>query len=292
MKAAKPVKPRFGVRARTRLGQHFLADTGILEEIAAAADLQAEDTVLEIGPGTGVLTELLAQRAGRVVAVELDDRMRPTLDDLCRKYPGLSIRWGDFLDLDWQDLGLDATWSQTKVVANIPYYVTTPILLKLLQADALERTPLEQVPPRAAAIVLMVQREVAERLRAAPGTPAYGSLSIVVQYAAEVEFCFGVPRSAFVPRPKVDSAVVRLLPRVKPLLPVANPRIFFRVVRSAFGQRRKILPNALLAAGFDRTALEGAFAATGIAPTRRGETLAMAEFANLAKQLEELSCGS
>lgn len=271
------------VRARRRLGQNFLSNPAILERIADSAGITPEDTVLEIGPGTGLLTRHLARRAGQVVAVEIDERMKPDLDLVCRDHPNVRVVWGDFLKLPWADLGLPA--DRLEVVANIPYYITTPILLELLQARALEQHPLSEIAPRARAIVLMVQQEVAERMRAHPASKDYGSLSVLVQYAAAVERCFLVPRGAFVPRPKVDSAVVRLLPRREPPVAVADPRTFFRVVRGAFGQRRKTLMNALLGASFDREALTTAFEAAGIDPGRRGETLSIAEFAALSGAL-------
>ena len=291
----QPDAPVIAVRARRRLGQNFLVDPGVAPRIAAAAEIAPGDTVLEIGPGTGLLTRQLLERARRVVAVEIDERMKPDLDALGREHASLNVIWGDFLKLGWQDLGLDEASAETeaaagprstlRVVANIPYYITTPILLELLQARQLETRPLTEVVPRAEAIVLMVQKEVAERMIAVPGTKDYGSLSVLVQYAAEVEIAFGVPRTAFVPRPKVDSAVVRLKPRRSPPVVVASPATLFRVVRGAFGQRRKTLMNALRAAAFDKTALERAFDATGIDPGRRGETLDLAEFARLADAL-------
>ena len=286
--------PVIAVRARRRLGQNFLVDLGIAPRIADAAEIAAGDTVLEIGPGTGLLTRHLVARARRVVAVEIDERMKPDLEALGREHPNLTVIWGDFLKLGWQALGLaealaegpaGGARSAVRVVANIPYYITTPILLDLLQARQLEARPLAEVAPRAEAIVLMVQKEVAERMIAVPGTKAYGSLSVLVQYAAEVEIAFGVSRTAFVPRPEVDSAVVRLKPRRSPPVPVASPATFFRVVRGAFGQRRKILMNALLAAAFDKRALELAFDAAGIDPGRRGETLDLSEIARLADAL-------
>ncbi|MBM3269663.1 MAG: 16S rRNA (adenine(1518)-N(6)/adenine(1519)-N(6))-dimethyltransferase RsmA [Candidatus Sericytochromatia bacterium] len=270
------------VRAKRRLGQHFLRDEGILARVAEAADLTRDDTVLEIGPGTGALTTHLLDRAGRVVAVELDERMRPVLGVLETTRPEFRVVWGDFLKLSWADLGLTRP---IKVVANIPYYITTPILLKLLQAREIEERPLSEVPPLAERFVVMVQDEVADRMLASPGTKAYGSLSVIVQYAATVERVFRVPRHAFVPRPQVESAVLRLFPRTNPPASVSHPRTFFRVVRGGFGQRRKTLLNALLAAGFPREALIAAGRDAGIDLGRRGETLSSAEFAALADRL-------
>ncbi len=270
------------VRAKRRLGQHFLRDEDILARIADAAELTRADTVLEIGPGTGNLTMQLLDRAGKVVAVEIDERMRPLLGVVETTRPEFRVVWGDFMKLSWADLGLEG---QVKVVANIPYYITTPILLKLLQAREIEERPLSEVPPLAERFVIMVQDEVAERIIASPGTKAYGSLSVIMQYAARVERVFKVPRHAFVPRPQVDSAVLRLFPRTAPPVPVDDPRIFFRAVRGSFGQRRKTLSNALMAAAFSRERILAGCAKAGIDPGRRGETLTLADFAALARGL-------
>jgi len=270
------------LRAKHRLGQHFLKDERVLEHIAAAAELTPQDTVLEIGPGTGSLTTHLLDAAGQVVAVELDERMRPILGVLETTRDNFRVVWGDFLKIAWADLGLQPP---IKVVANIPYYITTPILLALLQAKAIEITPLDQVPPLAERFVIMVQEEVADRMLAQPGSKAYGSLSVIVQYAARVEKVLRVPRHAFVPRPQVESAVLRLFPRSEPPVAVADPHLFFRVVRGSFGQRRKTLQNALMAAAFPRDALLAACRTAGIDPGRRGETLSLPEFAALAKAL-------
>lgn len=276
------------VRARHRLGQHFLRDERILDQIVRAADLSGADTVVEIGPGTGALTEKLLDRAGQVVAIEIDQRMRPVLGVLEKSRGNLRVVWGDFMKLEWTDLGIAGPAGRggaVKVVANIPYYITTPILLKLLQAPRLETMPLEEVAPLAERFVIMVQEEVAERMLATPGSKSYGSLSVIVQYAASVERVCKVPRHAFVPRPKVESTVLRLFPRSRPPVDVSDPRVFFRVVRGAFGQRRKTLLNALVAAGFPRDCTLAACAAAGIDPGRRGETLSLAEFATLAARI-------
>lgn len=240
--------------------------------------------MVEIGAGTGVLTERLVKtRARRIVALELDPRMEPGLRILAALYPALQLVMGDVLALPWGALGLDE--GPVKVVGNLPYYITTPILQRLIQADSLAREPLASVPPLAARIVLMVQQEVADRMGAPPGGKSYGSLSVLVQYACAVERVLSVPRSAFSPRPQVDSAVVALVPRRDAIVDVAVPATFFRVVRGAFGQRRKTLQNALLAAGFLREPLRAAAISCDIDVGRRGETLSLGEFACLANGL-------
>lgn len=270
------------VSPRRRLGQHFLRDEQVLRCIADAAQLENNDTVVEIGPGTGALTRQLLMRAGRVVAVELDDRFRPYLELLALDWPSLIVVWGNFMKLNWANLPLR---DPVKVVANIPYYITTPILLKLLQVPSIEVLPLRAVKPLASCLVVMVQAEVADRMEASPGSKAYGSLSILMQYAASVERVLSVPASAFTPRPEVDSAVLRLIPRSTPCVDLAAPKVFFRVVRGAFGQRRKTLCNALMAAGFTKDELLAALNTAELDPMRRGENLSIAEFARLANAL-------
>jgi 16S rRNA (adenine1518-N6/adenine1519-N6)-dimethyltransferase len=272
-----------GFRTKKRFGQNFLKDPAIPAAIVEAAELTKADRVLEIGPGQGALTRGLLEAAGEVVAVELDTRLAPTLEALQAEQPHLRVVWGDFLATTFAELGLSETG--TKVIANIPYYITSPILLKLLHADTIERAPLETVPEWPERIILMVQAEVAHRLLAKPGTKDYGSLSVICQYAAEISQVVRVPRTAFVPRPQVDSMVVMLKPRKTPPIDVQDPKRFFQVVRAAFGLRRKTLSNALKGAGFEQAKLAAAFAATGIDPVRRGETLSLEEFAALARAL-------
>lgn len=270
---------KHGFVLKKSLGQNFLIDRNILLNIVEAAELEAADGVLEIGPGIGALTEQLARRAGSVVAIELDGRLLPILEESLAGYPNVSIVHGDVLKVDlvklFQDRFRDA--ERVKVVANLPYYVTTPIIMKLLE----ERLPISS-------IVVMIQKEVAERLSAGPGTKDYGSLSIAVQYYSEAETVAFVPRTAFLPQPNVDSAVVRLRLREYPSVKVEDERWFFEVVHAAFAQRRKTLANNLLGRFLpkDRRAeLEAILASCGIDPGRRGETLSLEEFARLSDAL-------
>lgn len=270
-------------RHKKRLGQNFLTDSSIAERIVEAAKLSSEDQVVEIGPGKGVLTKRMASRAKRVVAVELDEQLKEVQD--FGGFPNIEVVWGDFLKTDWDTLPLEP--GPVKVVANIPYYITSPIIQKLLQADEIETRPLAEVPPLAQSIVIMIQKEVADRILAEPGTKDYGSLSIFCQYAARIERVLKVPAGAFFPPPKVDSTVIRLSPRTEPAVEVQNPQTFFRLVRAAFSQRRKTLSNCLLANGFEREAFEGAAQEAGIDLRRRGETLSIKEYAALANRLEK-----
>lgn len=273
-------------RAKHRLGQNFLHDERVRDQIVAAAELAPTDQVLEIGPGRGFLTgALIAAGPARVVAVELDRTLAPFMDVLTTVHPDrFKLVWGDFLKTPWDALGLDPA-QPVKVVANIPYYITTPILLQLLQADRLAKEPLAAVQPLAERIILMVQWEVAKRLMAKPGGKDYGSLTLIARLAAEVEVVTKVPAGAFKPRPEVDSAVVMLKPRRVPAVEVQDAPTLSRIIRGSFQQRRKTLQNGLLAAGVPRDHLTAAAGAIGLDLGRRAETLSLEEFAALANAL-------
>lgn len=263
------------------LGQHFLVDERVLDRIIDAAELDGSTGVLEIGPGMGALTERLADRAGWVLAVEIDGRLIPILRKLFVDRPRVTVVHGDALQVDLKAL-MDrhlGSAERFSVVANLPYYATSPILMRLLE----ERLPLDR-------IVVMIQKEVAERIMAEPGTKEYGSLSVAVRYFAEVFRVCGVPRNCFVPRPQVDSAVIGLRIRREPLVSVRNEPLFFRMVRAAFSQRRKTLANALsssLFGGKRKAELENLLKEIGIDPNRRGETLTLEEFAQVSDILDQ-----
>lgn len=263
------------------LGQHFLVDERVLDRIIDAAELDGSTGVLEIGPGMGALTERLADRAGWVLAVEIDGRLIPILRELFVDRPRVTVVHGDALQVDLKAL-MDrhlGSAERFSVVANLPYYATSPILMRLLE----ERLPLDR-------IVVMIQKEVAERIMAEPGTKEYGSLSVAVRYFAEVFRVCGVPRNCFVPRPQVDSAVIGLWIRREPLVSVRNEPLFFRMVRAAFSQRRKTLANALsssLFGGKRKAELENLLKEIGIDPNRRGETLTLEEFAQVSDILDQ-----
>ncbi|MDN4593463.1 16S rRNA (adenine(1518)-N(6)/adenine(1519)-N(6))-dimethyltransferase RsmA [Polycladomyces subterraneus] len=270
---------RHQIALKKSLGQNFLTDAHVIGKIIRAAELDEETGVIEIGPGIGALTERLAESAGGVVAVELDDRLVPILREQFLGQSRVSIVHGDAMKVDFRRLIGEHLNGLTKyaVVANLPYYITSPILMRLLE----ERLPLSH-------IVVMIQKEVAERLRAKPGTKDYGSLTVAVQYFAEVSWVATVPRHVFVPRPNVDSAVIRLSVRPEPAVQVRDEALFFRVVRAAFNQRRKTLSNALstlLSDGKNKEALNRWLEEAGIDPRRRGETLSLEEFARLADGL-------
>jgi 16S rRNA (adenine1518-N6/adenine1519-N6)-dimethyltransferase len=273
--AVRDLLRRYDIRPSRRRGQNFLIDRGALNRVLAAAELAPEDEVLEIGPGLGVLTRALAERCRRVVAVEVDERLAGALEtETLAGLENVELVRADFLELDLGSL-LGRFSSRVKVVANIPYSITSPAIARLLEhADRLER------------IVLMVQKEVAERLAALPGTEAYGSLTLLAQFYADVELLGTVSRRCFLPAPEVDSAIIRLRLLPQPRVPDVDPERFFAVVHAAFGQRRKTLLNSLSGSrelGWTREQATAALAAARIDPHRRGETLALEEFARLAR---------
>jgi 16S rRNA (adenine1518-N6/adenine1519-N6)-dimethyltransferase len=272
-RAVSDLLQRHAVRTNKSLGQNFLLDKNTLERIVSAAKLTGDESVLEIGPGLGALTRILAERAASVTAVEIDAGFVRVLAETVGDLENVHVEHADFLKLDL------TTWARANltplpatVVANVPYYITSPLLVSLLRTGELWRT-----------IVVLVQKEIADRLRAGPGTPEYGSLSVFAQVHAEVDVVGAVPRGAFYPPPKVDSAIVRFTPRPRPPVPISDPRLFEQVVRAAFGQRRKTLSNALTAVpDWTRETALAALGAAGVDPRRRGETLTVADFAAIA----------
>lgn len=274
----KEILEKYGFSFKKSLGQNFLVDTNILHNIVDEADLTKKKGAIEIGPGIGALTEQLGRAAGKVMAIEIDQRLLPILQDTLSPFDNIEVVHGDVLELDLRSLITEklAGVEKLSVVANLPYYVTTPILMKLLE----ERLPLEN-------IVVMIQKEVAERIAAKPGTKDYGSLSVAAQFYAETEVAMIVPASVFIPRPNVDSAVIRLKVRDRPQVEVDDQDVFFRVVRCSFAQRRKTLLNNLMNGLFLKTQKDEVIqmlSDIGIEPTRRGETLSIEEFARLANE--------
>ncbi|MBY0164054.1 16S rRNA (adenine(1518)-N(6)/adenine(1519)-N(6))-dimethyltransferase RsmA [Paenibacillus lautus] len=275
----KEIISRHGFSFKKSLGQNFLIDQNILYKIVEAAGLDGEKGALEIGPGIGALTEKLAQTAGTVTAVEIDQRLIPILREVLEPYENVRVHHGDVLKVDLHELFRQdfGDVSKVSVVANLPYYVTTPILMKLLE----EKLPLEN-------IVVMIQKEVAERMAAAPGSKDYGSLSIAVQYYSEPKLVCIVPHTVFIPQPNVESAVIRLAVREQPPVRVEDERFFFEVVQASFAQRRKTIANNLKSRFFPgegRERLEQLLQEAGIEPSRRGETLSIEEYARLSNVL-------
>ncbi|HHY98280.1 MAG TPA: 16S rRNA (adenine(1518)-N(6)/adenine(1519)-N(6))-dimethyltransferase RsmA [Firmicutes bacterium] len=270
------------VRPKKRFGQHFLKDSRYIRLIVEAAELSSDDVVLEIGPGTGVLTRELAGKAGKVIAVEVDRDLAALLQKHFAAFPNVEVICADILAINLTELlGFVIKGGRKgKVVANLPYYITTPVISMLLDhRELFER------------LVVMVQREVADRMIARPHTKDYGAFSVKIQFHSEAQVVTRVPRGAFDPAPKVDSAVVCLRLRERPAVSVINEELFFKIVRAGFGKRRKMLRNALLGSdlGFDPDLLDEAFRRTGILPSRRAESLSLGEFALLADVLAGLS---
>ena len=261
-----------------RFGQNFLIDEHVLGKILRAADIQKEDAVLEIGPGIGTMTQALADAAGRVVAVEIDDKLLPILSETLQDFDNVTVVHADILETDIRELSLKyAGGKPFKVVANLPYYITTPIIMGLLEKD---------LP--VTSITVMVQKEVAQRMQEKPGSKDYGALSLSVQYYAEPYLAANVPRNCFMPRPDVDSAVIRLTKRTAPAVEVRDPALMFRLIRASFSVRRKTLMNGLKNAGdlgFSGETLEAAVQSLGKGLTVRGETLSLQEFAALSDAL-------
>jgi len=268
-----------GLHLSKRLGQNFLVNRSHLERVVETAAVGPDDCVFEIGPGAGVLTVELAARAGRVVSVELDRGLLPVLADILQPFPNASFLHADALKLDLLALFTERFGAETrvKVVSNIPYNITSPLLERLLN-----------IKERLVSITFMVQKEVALRLAGEPGASDYGSFSVFAQYHAEVSVAGIVPRTAFFPPPNVDSAIVHLVPRAAPPVDAPSEEAFFAVSRAAFGQRRKTLSNALTNAPsleFDRETIRAALAAAGVDGGRRGETLSLDEIAAISRNL-------
>lgn len=273
---------KYGFSFKKSLGQNFLIDPNILRNIVSHADLTKDSAAIEIGPGIGALTEHLARTAGKVVAFEIDQRLLPVLADTLSPYDNVEIIHADILEANVQQIFEDQlqNYKDVMVVANLPYYVTTPILLKLL----MDRLPIR-------GMVVMMQKEVADRITASPGTKAYGSLSIAIQYYMEAEIAMIVPKAVFMPQPNVDSAVIKLTRREAPPIQVIDEEFLFKVSRGSFVQRRKTIINNLQSSLPNGKAKKDliiqALEKVGVDPTRRGETLSIEEFGKLSNELYE-----
>ncbi len=270
---------RHGFRFSKSLGQNFLTAAWVPERIAEAAGLDETTGVLEIGPGVGCLTAELARRAGKVAAIELDRDLLPVLGETLGGFDNVTVVPGDAAKMDLRALAeREFPGLRPVVCANLPYNVTTPLLTKLLEAGAF------------GTVTVMIQREVARRICAAPGCADYGAFGLFVQWHCEAEILFDVPPSCFVPQPKVTSSVIRLTKRAQPPAAVRDEALLFRVIRAAFNQRRKTLVNALSAGlGLDKALLEALLTESGFDPRVRGETLSLADFAALS---DKIFCGS
>lgn len=266
---------RFGLRMSKKLGQNFLIDAGVVQGIVDAAEIEPGDRVLEIGPGIGTLTQGLAEAGAEVKAVELDKKLPSVLEETLKSYPNVTIVPGDILKVNIPAIMGEGSF---KVAANLPYYITTPILMTLLE----RHLPITHM-------VTMVQKEVAERMVAKPGSRIYGALSVAVQYYTVPEIVLAVPPRSFIPAPEVDSVVISCKVRETPAVALQDEKMFFRVVKAAFGQRRKTLSNALKGGGLPKEQIRDAMERAGIDMTRRGETLSLEEFGRLADEFSKIA---
>lgn len=265
-----------------KFGQNFLVDTHVLDKIIEAAGVTKEDMVLEIGPGIGTMTQYLAEKARQVVAVEIDSRLIPVLEETLKDYGNVTIMNDDILKVDINRLAEEYNNGRPiKVVANLPYYITTPIIMGLFESSV----PLDN-------ITVMVQKEVADRMQVGPGTKDYGALSLAVQFYAEPYIVANVPPNCFIPRPNVGSAVIRLTRHKEPPVQVKDAKLMFRLIRASFNQRRKTLQNGLNNSpevSFTKEQIIAAIDSLGVSPTVRGEALTLEQFARLSDYLSNVS---
>ena len=272
---------KYGFAFQKKFGQNFLIDPHVLEKIIASAGVTKDDMVLEIGPGIGTMTQYLAESAGRVVAVEIDNNLIPILQETLKDYDNVTVIHNDILKVDIAELAEKYKGGRPiKVVANLPYYITTPIIMGLFESHV----PIDN-------ITVMVQKEVADRMQEGPGSKNYGALSLAVQYYAEPYIVANVPPNCFIPRPSVGSAVIRLTRHKDAPVQTKDEQMMFRLIRASFNQRRKTLQNGINNASdlhFTKEQIASAIESMGLPPAVRGETLTLEQFAKLADLLVEL----
>ncbi|RKM58890.1 16S rRNA (adenine(1518)-N(6)/adenine(1519)-N(6))-dimethyltransferase RsmA [Butyrivibrio sp. CB08] len=274
----KEVLAKYNMSAKKKFGQNFLIDSHVLEGIVEAAGVTENDCVLEIGPGIGSLTQYLCEAAGKVMAVEIDKTLIPVLADTLSEYRNVTVINEDILKVDLDTIVAENGGKPIKVVANLPYYITTPIIMKLFESGA-----------KIESITVMVQKEVADRMAAGPGNKDYGSLSLAVGYYAEANTVMDVPPSSFIPQPGVGSAVVNLVRYTEPRVTVKDEKYLFEIVRTSFNQRRKTLSNSLSnnpSLGVSRDQVQEALVKMGVDEKARGEILTLEQFAELSDILQ------
>lgn len=271
------IKQKHEFKFTKSLGQNFLTDKNIIDEIIQGAEISEDDTVVEIGPGIGVITYEAALRAKKVIAVEIDKRLIPILRETLQGTDNVTVINGDILQQDIDSFTEGEKRENIKILGNLPYYITTPIIMKLLEEGV-----------KADIITVMMQKEVADRINAGPGTKAYGAISVAVGYYCSVEKITDVPRNAFIPQPNVDSSVLRLKLRKEKPVQLNNEKLFFDCIRAGFGQRRKTLLNSMQTLqGTSKDLIKEALDAAGIDPARRAETLRLEEFAKIANEVDK-----
>lgn len=273
VKTAELVK-KYNFKFSKSLGQNFLVDDSVPRDIVSGAEVDENDLIIEIGPGVGTLTAQLLNKAKKVVAIELDNDLIPILKQEIGDNPKFELIHNDALKVDFNEIIGEE--KSVKLVANLPYYVTTPIIVKLLKENYNFKS-----------LTIMIQKEVAERMNAGPGTKDYGALSLLVQYYCNTEIIRRVPPQCFIPRPKVDSIVIRLDRLSEPKVNVENEKLFFEIIRSSFNMRRKTLWNGVKNIGLAKESLELAFEEANVDPKRRGETLTIEEFATLSDKINK-----
>lgn len=271
----REIREKYGFKFSKNLGQNFLTDKNIIDKIIESTDITEEDTVLEIGPGIGVITAEAAQKAKKVIAVEVDSSLMPILKETLREYENVRVINEDVLKLDINKIIEEEKAEKVKIIGNLPYYITTPIIMKLLDEEV-----------KAESITVMMQKEVADRIKAGPGSKAYGAISAAVQYSCTAEKVTDVPKTVFVPQPKVDSVVLKLKIRGEKAVEVQDKELFFECIRAGFGQRRKTLLNSLQTVkGTDRETIASSLEAAGIDMRRRAETLTLEEFGKISNEV-------
>ena len=275
------VLQKYNFAFQKRFGQNFLIDTHVLEKIIASANITKDDFVLEIGPGIGTMTQYLAEAAREVAAVEIDNTLIPILADTLKDWDNVTVINNDVLKVDLRQLAIEKNGGRPiKVVANLPYYITTPIIMGLFE----NKVPIDS-------ITIMVQKEVADRMQVGPGTKDYRALSLAVQYYAKPQIVANVPPHCFMPRPKVGSAVIRLEKYEQPPVQVKDEKLMFRIIRASFNQRRKTLVNGLKNSqelSFTKEEIEKALTVCGLSLNVRGEALTLEQFAELANAFYDL----
>lgn len=275
--AIKDIRLRHGFKFSKSLGQNFLTDKNIIDRIIEGAGVGSDDTVIEIGPGIGVITGEAAKRAKRVIAVEIDKSLIPILEETLGEFNNVTVINEDVLKVDISALTAGENPDNIKIMGNLPYYITTPIIMKLLE---------EQV--KADSITIMMQKEVADRIKAGPGSKAYGALSVAVQYYCNVEKVADVPRGVFVPQPNVDSTVLKLKLKKEKTVKPLDEKVFFDCVKAAFSQRRKTLLNSMQTLqGASKELIRNVLEDSGIEPNRRAETLTVEEFVKIADEVDK-----
>lgn len=270
------IKNKYGFKFSRSLGQNFLTNKKVIDEIVEGADITKEDLVIEIGPGIGVLTAAAAEKAGKVIAIEIDTNLVTILGDTLAEFDNVKVINENVLKLNLAKIIEEEAgdYKAVKVIGNLPYYITTAIIMKLLE----EKLPVES-------ITIMMQKEVADRIKSSPGSRIYGAISVAVQYYCRVNIVEDVPKEYFMPMPKVDSAVLRLDVRKEAPVNLLNEKMFFRCIKAGFSQRRKTLLNSLTGTGFGKGVISKCLVNAGIDGKRRAETLSLSDFAAVANEL-------